>query len=78
MTSAQTAIGKFEAAGLTWMRPPDYFAEMVKTDEHMNRVKETLMHEQKAIELAEDRCVRLAVLDMVEWRRSNIMVFCKV
>ena len=55
LASAQTAIKKFEAAGVPWMRPLDYYAEMVKSDEHMNKVKETLMHEQQAIELAEER-----------------------
>lgn len=55
LSAAQEAIGKFEAAGLSWARPVDYYAEMVKTDQHMAKVKEQLMFEQRQIELAEER-----------------------
>ena len=55
MSTAQEAIRKFEKAGTPWLRPTDYYAEMVKTDQHMAKVKEQLMFEQKQIELAEER-----------------------
>ncbi|KAG1680383.1 hypothetical protein FOA52_015474 [Chlamydomonas sp. UWO 241] len=55
LLATHAAIAKFEAAGIPWRRPTDYYAEMVKTDTHMARVKEQLMHEQKQIELAEER-----------------------
>lgn len=57
MTAARSAAGKLEAAGTKWLRPPDYYAEMVKSDEHMARVKAQLMHEQGEIESAQERCV---------------------
>ena len=50
-------MGKLEAAGTKWLRPPDYYAEMVKSDEHMARVKAQLMHEQGEIEGAQERCI---------------------
>ena len=37
------------------MRPPDYYAEMVKSDDHMKRVKAQLMHEQTQLEAGEER-----------------------
>lgn len=49
------AIKRFEAAGIPWQRPPDYYAEMVKSDEHMAKVKDRLMYEQQQIEQAEER-----------------------
>lgn len=55
LDAAKQAIHKFEEAGVPWQRPPDYFAEMVKSDEHMARVKEQLIYEQKVIEEAEQR-----------------------
>ena len=55
MSSTQEAICKFEKASTPWLRPTDYYAEMVKTDQHMAKVKEQLMFEQKQIELAEER-----------------------
>lgn len=55
LAAAQAAIGRFESAGVPWLRPPDYYAEMVKSDEHMAKVKEQLMFEQRQIELAEER-----------------------
>jgi rRNA-processing protein EBP2 len=53
--SAQVAIKRMEEGGIPWRRPPDYFAEMVKSDEHMAKVKEQLLHEQNVIEGAEQR-----------------------
>ncbi|EIE20095.1 eukaryotic rRNA processing [Coccomyxa subellipsoidea C-169] len=55
LAAARGAVGKLEAAGTKWLRPPDYYAEMVKSDEHMARVKAQLMHEQGEIEGAQDR-----------------------
>lgn len=56
LAAAREAIGKLEAGGQKWHRPPDYYAEMVKSDEHMARVKQQLMHEQAEIAGAEERC----------------------
>ena len=53
--AAQAAIHRFEKAGTKWQRPPDYYAEMVKSDQHMARVKEQLMHEQQHMEQADER-----------------------
>ncbi|KAL3162251.1 hypothetical protein ABBQ32_009950 [Trebouxia sp. C0010 RCD-2024] len=53
--AAQEAIRKFEAASTPWQRPPDYYAEMVKSDEHMAKVKQQLMHEQEQMEAVEQR-----------------------
>ncbi len=53
--AAQQAIRKFEAAGTPWQRPPDYYAEMVKSDDHMAKVKQQLMHEQEQMEAVEQR-----------------------
>ena len=48
-------MGKLDAAGIAWQRPPDYYAEMVKSDAHMGRIKEQLVYEQRQIEQAEGR-----------------------
>jgi rRNA-processing protein EBP2 len=50
-----TGIQKYEVAGKPWLRPANYYAEMVKSDDHMNKVKSQLMFEQKQIEEAEER-----------------------
>ena len=49
------AIKRFEDEGIKWRRPDDYLAEMVKSDGHMAKVKEQLVHEQTVIEEAEQR-----------------------
>ena len=41
---------------MPWSRPTDYYAEMVKSDGHMAKIKEQLMHEQRRIEESEERC----------------------
>ena len=55
LASAKSAISKFEEAGVPWQRPADYYAEMVKSDDHMSRVKEQLLYEQQIIETSEQR-----------------------
>ncbi|KAJ1042975.1 hypothetical protein NDA11_004926 [Ustilago hordei] len=42
-----------EASGTAFSRPCDYFAEMVKTDEHMERIRQKLLDESAAIKASE-------------------------
>lgn len=55
LAAAQNAIRRFEKAGTPWQRPPDYYAEMVKSDDHMAKVKQQLMHETQQMEAVEQR-----------------------
>ena len=55
LQASQEAIRKFEAAGQPWLRPPDYYAEMVKSDDHMAKVKQQLLYEQNQLEATEER-----------------------
>ncbi|KAJ1964701.1 RRNA processing protein [Dimargaris xerosporica] len=41
-------------AGVVFTRPDDYFAEMVKSDDHMQRIRRELMKESLAIKASED------------------------
>lgn len=43
-------ITQLEDCRVPWHRPVDYYAEMVKSDDHMLKVKEQLMFEQRNIE----------------------------
>ena len=51
----KSSVQKFEKAKIKWRRPADYFAEMVKSDDHMKRVKEKLLYEKKLAEEQEQR-----------------------
>ncbi|TKY90368.1 hypothetical protein EX895_000366 [Sporisorium graminicola] len=42
-----------QASGTAFTRPSDYFAEMVKTDEHMERIRQKLLDESAAIKASE-------------------------
>ena len=55
MEGTKAAIARFEGEGLAWARPADYLAEMVKSDEHMARVKEQLLHQTKLVQEMEQR-----------------------
>ncbi len=55
LAAAQRGVVKLEAAGVPWRRPTDYYAEMVKSDDHMLKVKEQLMFQQKQIKETEQR-----------------------
>ena len=46
---------QLDEAGVVHMRPIDYFAEMVKSDEHMGRVKQQLLFEKQKMEAFEKR-----------------------
>lgn len=43
LTAAQEARSLLKKEGVPFSRPTDYFAEMVKSDEHMTRVKKVLV-----------------------------------
>eukprot|EP00743_Colponemidia_sp_Colp-15_P003240 GILK01003499.1.p1 GENE.GILK01003499.1~~GILK01003499.1.p1 ORF type:complete len:319 (-),score=83.80 GILK01003499.1:208-1164(-) len=55
VSAVKEGFRRFKQLGITYQRPDDYFAEMVKTDEHMKRVKENILLEQKKITAVEER-----------------------
>lgn len=55
VTSPLTTLSKI---GVPYQRPADFFAEMVKSDDHMARIKRKLLHESAAIaQVAENKRV---------------------
>ncbi|MQL81879.1 hypothetical protein Taro_014351 [Colocasia esculenta] len=55
LEGTRQAFAKIQSLGVPFFRPPDYYAEMVKTDGHMLKVKGRLLEEKKKIEEAEER-----------------------
>ena len=55
LDGTRQAFEKLQSMGLPFLRPPDYYAEMVKTDSHMLKIKGKLLIEKKKIEEAEER-----------------------
>ncbi|XP_077245227.1 putative rRNA-processing protein EBP2 homolog isoform X1 [Tasmannia lanceolata] len=55
LEGTRQAFAKLQSMGLPFLRPPDYYAEMVKTDVHMMKVKGRLLVEKKRIEESEER-----------------------
>jgi rRNA-processing protein EBP2 len=53
LDAAKDAKVKIENAGLVFTRPIDYFAEMVKSDDHMKKVKQRLLDEAQALKASE-------------------------
>ncbi|KAK9705761.1 hypothetical protein RND81_07G079800 [Saponaria officinalis] len=49
------AYAKLESRGQPYLRPSDYYAEMVKSDTHMEKVKKKLLVEKKELEEQEQR-----------------------
>ncbi|XP_010674654.2 probable rRNA-processing protein EBP2 homolog [Beta vulgaris subsp. vulgaris] len=49
------AFAKLESKGVPFLRPFDYYAEMVKTDVHMGKVKGKLLMEKKLREEQDER-----------------------
>lgn len=55
LDTLQQARPLLDAANVPFNRPDDYFAEMLKSDEHMARVRKRLLGEQERIAGAETR-----------------------
>ncbi|KAL3839618.1 hypothetical protein ACJIZ3_024209 [Penstemon smallii] len=55
LEGARQAFVKFQSAGLPFLRPTDYYAEMVKSDSHMEKVKGRLLAEKRKAEEADER-----------------------
>ncbi|CAE6458941.1 unnamed protein product [Rhizoctonia solani] len=53
LNTANAARSKFAAAKLPFSRPADYFAEMVKSDSHMERIRQRLLDERAGIQKSE-------------------------
>ncbi len=52
-TSVVAGLKKLDELGVAYLRPEDYFAEMMKTDDHMKRVRQSLLSRQKILEQKE-------------------------
>ena len=48
--SVLSGLHKLEGLGVPTSRPDDYYAEMVKTDDHMRKVRQNLLSKQKILE----------------------------
>lgn len=55
LEGTREAYGKLEDLGIPFLRPSDYYAEMVKSDTHMLKVKDKLLFQKKTIEETEER-----------------------
>ncbi len=55
LAAVKAARTEWERLGHSHYRPDDYFAEMLKTDGHMAKVKTRLLSEQKRMEAFEER-----------------------
>ena len=52
LAAARAVAASADAAGVAWSRPHDFYAEMVKSDGHMQRVRAQMEHERATIEAA--------------------------
>ncbi|CAH8337808.1 unnamed protein product [Eruca vesicaria subsp. sativa] len=55
LEGTRQVFGKLQEMGLPFLRPADYYAEMVKSDTHMEKVKSKLLYEKKQMEETEER-----------------------
>lgn len=55
LNGARKSFEKLQSMGIPFLRPPDFYAEMVKSDNHMLKIKGRLLFEKKKIEEVEER-----------------------
>lgn len=53
LAAAEEGKRRILAAGVPFSRPDDYFAEMIKSDEHMARIRQRLLDEAQSIQASE-------------------------
>ncbi|KAI8895435.1 eukaryotic rRNA processing protein EBP2-domain-containing protein [Globomyces pollinis-pini] len=53
LESCKVARNLITQAGIPFSRPDDYFAEMIKTDDHMEKVRQKLIEQSQSIKLSE-------------------------
>jgi rRNA-processing protein EBP2 len=49
LKGVKTAFERLDSLGMDYLRPDDYYAEMLKSDEHMSKVKDKLLLEKERI-----------------------------
>ncbi|KAI7879644.1 eukaryotic rRNA processing [Lichtheimia hyalospora FSU 10163] len=54
LEAAHIARDKIIDAGVPFSRPDDYFAEMIKSDEHMAKIRQRLVNEDARVKAAEE------------------------
>jgi rRNA-processing protein EBP2 len=54
LSCVKLAMSKLNRLNIPYQRPVDYYAEMIKTDAHMSKVKARLLSDQKKIKALED------------------------
>lgn len=55
LSAVKGAVEHLDQSGIPYRRPRDYYAEMIKTDAHMARVKGVLLGERRRMDAAADR-----------------------
>lgn len=55
LKAANEGFDKLIAMGIPYKRPDDFFAEMIKSDDHMKKIKGTLLKQKRTIEEAQQR-----------------------
>ena len=53
--AVHAGLGRLRSLGVKFRRPDDYFAQMIKADDHMTRVKTHLLSQRDSIKAAEKR-----------------------
>eukprot|EP00808_Paulinella_micropora_P015090 g54166.t1 len=55
LNGVKQALVQFEQGNIPFQRPADYFAEMLKPDAHMARIKDSLLREKKKMTIVAER-----------------------
>ena len=55
LLSLNKAIKLFHQHNILYKRPNDYYAEMLKPDQHMQKIKQSLLTEKRKIQIVENR-----------------------
>jgi len=73
LINVHKALQKLDDLGVPHRRPDDYFAEMIKSDEHMQRIRKKLVVEQQRLKQIEDRRKQREMKKFGKQMQANVL-----
>ena len=73
VAGVKQALHQLENVGIPYKRPGDFLAEMIKTDEHMAKVKSKLLDEKERMEVVAERKRSAETKKFMKQTRANAL-----
>lgn len=73
LSAVKSAVEQLDQSGIPYKRPRDFYAEMVKTDAHLARVKQVLLGERRRMDAVADRKKQRDLKKFAKRKRASVL-----